>query len=289
MYRTTRGRLNKQAVAIIASQVSLSNNEAMKKHILVSAVVALVVSVCNVGAVSATSGTHIKSATYLRSCTYDMAPEGGALNKHLCVPIRDLSLSTPLTMLCWKDDFGKRWFLVKIVDGFEGYVDEPSVGSQTTVPYCGNAGLVTQKVLAADWALLQVGQTETDAEVEAHYSTSSHYWAWWCYRFAHFAWFKGTQVNSLMGPSMTAQGAWNTYVAQGKATVRVPGQPIQPPPYGAMVFWSYGTDGHVGIAVGGNRVVDTKTPNGAAVKWEDLNGLGLNYLGWVPIERMITN
>ncbi|HTH72422.1 MAG TPA: hypothetical protein VL737_03640 [Candidatus Pristimantibacillus sp.] len=271
----------------------------MKKRLLSGILIAVFVCAAATPRVGATGPSNFwHDHTYLRSCSYAGATPPSPLNAGLCAPIKDYGAGTQLTMLCWKDDFGTRWFLVKISDGTEGYVDEPSVHNQTTVDHCAYAGSVTKKVLAADWALSTVNQVNSSSTLAAHYPgvywPAPYAWANMCYVFAHYAWYTALQRDPIYAPGAGyAIDVWNHYVSEGKAYQYSPatGQ-IQPPPYGAMVFWSYVTggisEGHVGIAVGGDRVVDTHSDGTAQITWEnwfDHNRAG-NYLGWVPIESV---
>jgi hypothetical protein len=266
----------------------------MKIRYLVPAVILTLAVLVTPVSVSAT-GPQTSQPTGLQSCTYGYAPSSTGLNGQLCNWIRNLSVGTPLSLLCWQDDYGpgysnpyeKRYFFVKTVDQFEGYVEESAITNLVSTPHCSSAGVLTQKLAAGNWALKPVGQVNAGADVGQFYSGWSSPWAWagHCFKLAHFAWKQGTGVDSLRGEY--AIDVWNAYVNAGKATVYQSGQYIQPPPYGAMVFWAYGTAGHVGIAVGGDMVVNTHSGGDMKVKRDNLNSRGLTYLGWVPLENMI--
>ncbi|MFN8120942.1 MAG: hypothetical protein U0237_00795 [Thermoleophilia bacterium] len=233
------------------------------------------------------SASTLASTTALRGCTYAAAPPESGLNAGLCAPLQQLAPGLGVTMLCWKDDYGRRWFLVKTATGFEGYVEGSAVANQVMVNHCAQAGTVTRKVLAADWAFLTVGQRYGGADISTFYPAAS-----WrpgpvgefsgdCIKLAHYAWFRGTGVSSYLG---NAIDVWAFYASRGLV-----GPASQPPPYGSMIFYGTAVDprGHVGIAVGGTRIVNTKGVDGQAlpVAWQDYREIP-GYLGWVPIENL---
>jgi hypothetical protein len=227
------------------------------------------------------------TGTVLRGCTYKDAPASSGLNPGLCAPLMSLPQGTQLSMLCWKDDYGQRWFLIKTASGYEGYVQANAVGHQVTVSHCAAGGPVTRKVLAVDWAFLTVGQTMGGEDIKYFYSAQS--WAEGprgefsgdCIKLAHFAWYKATGVYSYMSDAINV---WRFYSSRGLA-----GPANQPPPYGAMIFYGTTIDprGHVGIAAGGTRIVDTKgvDRDGKPVAWEDYRDIP-GFVGWVPIENL---
>ena len=240
---------------------------------------------------AAAAAPTIVVSTPIRGCSYYRAPAGSGLNAGLCAPLETIPTGTQLTMLCWKDDYGERFFLVKLVSGHEGYVSASAVANQQTVNHCANAGLVTQKVLAVDWAFLTVGQSVAGQDVIQRWPSAAS-WATGpigeysgdCIKLAGFAWYKATGTTGYMADAIDV---WNFYRSRGLAVAASTGQP---PPYGAMVFYDSRVGdprGHVGIAAGRTRIVATRGQDGdgASVVWSDLNYFA-GYVGWVPIENL---
>jgi uncharacterized protein YraI len=98
-------------------------------------------------------------------------------------------------------------------------------------------------------------------------------WAGDCYRFAFLAWY-ANGVRPSQAP--TAQAAESAYHRAGRVHGGVP-------PAGAMVFYAYGSLGHVGISLGNGQVMST---HGLDYSYKPIsarpyNAMGLPYLGWV--------
>jgi hypothetical protein len=120
---------------------------------------------------------------------------------------------------------------------------------------------------AVTWANAHNGQVYGTA---AEQPASAHQWSGYCWTFVVDA-FGGAAPREE-----TAQAGWNYYAARGMTHTGAP-------PAGTIAFWSYGTDGHAAVAVGGGLTVGThgSSSNRYAVYSVAYNNRGLTYLGWV--------
>jgi len=98
-------------------------------------------------------------------------------------------------------------------------------------------------------------------------------WAGDCYRFAFLAWY-ANGVRPML--AATAQAAATAYQRAGKMHAGVP-------PAGAMVFYAYGSLGHVGISIGNGHVISTHGLDYSyrSISPRPYNQMGLSYIGWV--------
>ncbi len=125
---------------------------------------------------------------------------------------------------------------------------------------------------AARWAEARIGNSNPGADNP----NDPTRWSGWCLGFAAQAWRLGSGVSI---PSYySAQTAFNTLSGQGRI-----GQGT--PPRGAIVFYSYGSDGHAGVSIGNGQVVSTQgvSSQDLPVRQHGYNSIGLTYLGyWLP-------
>ncbi len=125
---------------------------------------------------------------------------------------------------------------------------------------------------AARWAEARIGNSDPGAENP----NDSTRWSGWCLGFASQSWRLGAGVSV---PSYySAQVAFNTLSGQGRIAQGAP-------PRGAVVFYSYGSDGHAGISVGNGQVISTQggPTQDLPVRQHGYNSIGLTYLGyWLP-------
>lgn len=189
------------------------------------------------------------------------------MNVRVCAdPGCQVATSTTTTgrMQCWRDGgmatgkySSKRWFLMELNNGQEGYVHSSFVTNQVTVPNCGTI----PRVLAADWALGQVGNGFAPAE----YGNGvwgmdwnpgpSREWAGDCAKLPFIA-YKRQGLNYPLG------NAANSYYAEWETLGRMGMQRTATlPRYGDPVYYSLNqpsSAGHTAIYVGGLLVVGTQ-------------------------------
>lgn len=135
--------------------------------------------------------------------------------------------------------------------------------AKSIYPYAGGYACSSRESRAVDWARTQIGQT----------TYGGHIWSGWCELF----------VESAYGTSGRYASAMANYTARKNAgQISTDGNP----PAGALVFYSWGGYGHVGISVGGGQVISTQGDGSVAlaVKQHGLTDLGLPYLGWAWAE-----
>lgn len=122
---------------------------------------------------------------------------------------------------------------------------------------------------AVDWANSRVGQVIANPTSDQPYS--AHQWSGYCWQFVVKAF--GGKVPTGLG---SAQGGWNYYHSRGMTRTGAP-------PYGSIAFWSYRTDGHAAVAVGGGDTIGTfgTSRDRKAVGHAMYNNRGITYLGYV--------
>jgi hypothetical protein len=125
----------------------------------------------------------------------------------------------------------------------------------------------TSGTAAVSWANAHNGEVYGTA---AEQPADAHQWSGYCWTFVYDA-FGGAAPRED-----TAQAAWDYYAAQGKTHTGAP-------PAGTIAFWSYGTDGHAAVAVGGGMTVGTRGTSSDRYAVEEVayDNRGLTYLGWV--------
>lgn len=142
---------------------------------------------------------------------------------------------------------------VYLSDG--GYVRYSS-----NIPRCGGV-VSTRESRAVAWAQSQLGVSYTR-------STPDGMWSGWCEAFAEIAFGTRYRYGSAIAN-------YNAQRAAGRIRTDTN------PPQGALVFYSWGSYGHVGVALGGGQVISTQgysTP--LPVRQHSVTGIGLPYLGW---------
>lgn len=92
-------------------------------------------------------------------------------------------------------------------------------------------------------------------------------WEWWCLAFVSDA-YKSAGIH-LPASYGSAQQAANYMVTNTDWN----------PPRGALVFYRYGSDGHVGISIGNGQAIHADY-NGIKVTGLDLSSSGRTYIGW---------
>lgn len=262
----------------------------MTKHALRALAIAAIGALCAFGLAApaqAQSWPKTSAETGLRSCHYGINPNVGD-NAGLCVAFRTVAKNTPLTMLCWIDDrAGKRWFMVKLADGplikWEGFIEANHVWPQVSVKNCAVDSPNKPKFIAGMKALEQVDHIQPRPEIanipgyRGDWGATND-WSGDCIKLAHWAFVQATG-RSFSG---NAIDVFQQYDRAGLAV-----KDGSPPPYGAMVFFNTpNPEEHVGIAVGGIRIVNTKGNDGdnRRVTWEETPSIG-PILGWVPVEN----
>ena len=97
-----------------------------------------------------------------------------------------------------------------------------------------------------------------------------HQWSGFCWTFVYDA-FAGAAPREP-----TAQDGFNYYNSRGMVQAGSP-------PAGSIAFYSYGSDGHAAVAVGGGEIIGTHGTSSErlAVFQTAYDRRGLPYLGWV--------
>ena len=173
-------------------------------------------------------------------------------------------------MQCWRDGgyavgrYGSsRWFLMELNNAQEGYVHSSFVSYQTTVPHCSSL----PRVVAADWALARVGQSDAPAPYNK--------WSGYCLAFVNMA-YQSAGIYRLGAYSANEQ--WWALQAQQLTRTGIPR-------YGDPVFTSASGYGHVFIYVGGRTGLGTNGAEGAnqPVGFYDMYTKYPSYRGWAKI------
>jgi hypothetical protein len=134
----------------------------------------------------------------------------------------------------------------------------------TSYPQCGGPpppAPSTRESRAVNWAKSQLGVRYTNLTPDGMFSG-------WCQLFVELAY--GTR-----GRYASAMAAYNAQRAAGRIHYDTS------PEYGALVFYRWGSYGHVGLAIGGGQVISTQGVNTPLpVRQHTVTGLGLPFLGW---------
>ena len=103
------------------------------------------------------------------------------------------------------------------------------------------------------------------------------YWSGWCWLFAYDAWRLGAGHTPRYSGG-TAQATYNLYVEH-----KLMHGATSSPPRGSLVFFKYGSAGHVAISLGDGWVETTQGNSGRAlpVTRMTITKLGLPQLGFV--------
>jgi hypothetical protein len=204
---------------------------------------------------------------------------------------RAIPYGTPLRMVCWRDDrapfpnSSPRWFYSVLDNGQEGYLWAPQVGDQVATPNCATVNWLN----VSDWAIGRDNGSYAQwrsEPLDGHFvpGRTDRYWSGWCLAFAADAWsMAGGAPDSAVGYA-SAIAMWNDYAAQGRI------DNMHRPPRGAMVFFNWTTNGHVGISLGNWRMVSTQGDYPAALPIYDssFSPQMSGYLGWLmPVPASI--
>jgi cell wall-associated NlpC family hydrolase len=251
----------------------LRSTTALSKSILGRVVAVAVTTGLAIGALSAAAprtasavASTIKADEGVRECTN--------VNDASCYAWTTLKATTGVTMKCWRDEGGQRWYWV-VGPGIQGFVRAARVSSPTTVGYCDNTPSAYR---AVRWAGSQLKQRTYTQPVTG--KTIDSYG--WCLLFVHDAWvFGGRQI----GSRPRAIDFWNSPPSGTKVATTSTNAPV-----GALVFWK-GTaqypEGHVAISVGSGRAISTYEGTTATDQIHMINIATRNskvpgrYLGWV--------
>lgn len=215
----------------------------------VAAVFVLMVTLVSNPVPASAAGPWITEATNVRSCTN--------LGNGVCGPFTVFGGGTGVTMVCWRDELwatgayrSNRWFLVhRIGDGLEGFVHSSLVAGQVGTPNCDSVPRV-RAGLAAIARVGQVSASPTDAARFTDWAPGEYgEWSGDCKKLVSVAW-RDAGVPLIGG---NAKPTFDTYWAN--RAWRGGGNPA----YGALVGWNTALPyGHIGVAIGGTRVVATR-------------------------------
>jgi surface antigen len=228
----------------------------------------LTVAVLNAGSANAATYTStINTTSALTFCPGTTAPCKASEGT--------VTAGTKVSMVCWQDpssDHSHRYFYIQTKAGAEGFVHAGVVSAQTTTPVCTKVSSID----AASWALSQDGQKKVPAN--AKNGNTVTYWSGWCWLFAYDAW-KLRAGHTPHYSGATAQATYSLYVSH-KLMLR----PTSSPPRGSLVFFKYGTIGHVAISLGDGRIETTQGNIGQTltVTHMTIAQQGLTQLGYVP-------
>lgn len=192
----------------------------------------------------------------------------------LCEASEGTATKTNVNMVCWQNpssDPSHRYFYVQTSAGTEGFVHAGVVSAQTATPICTNVSWIN----AANWALGQDGGNKVPAN--AKNGNTVTYWSGWCWLFAYDAWNLGAGHTPRYS-SGTAQDVFNLY-----AQHNLMHGATSSPPRGSLVFFKYGTAGHVAISMGDGWIETTRGDIGQtlSVTHMTIATQGLQELGYV--------
>jgi len=199
----------------------------------------------------------------------------------LCtVKFKELKANASVTMICWEDGrhspsfVWDRWFLVTASGGVEGFVKAERVSTQwENAPECSNV----KRASAVSWAIGRLGQpTVSQTDINAYKKRfpgwplpfgAGNRWSGDCIAFVTLAYFS-TGVNVPGGDAIEVA---RKYSLKGGE-----------PQYGSLIFWNVGDKGHVGIYIGGNRVIATRGVDADSYAIKDYaKSFWSGYMGWV--------
>ena len=185
-----------------------------------------------------------------------------------------VSAGTKVNMVCWQNpstDPSHRYFYIQTSAGAEGFVHAGVVSAQTSTPVCTKVSWIN----AASWALSQDGQAKVPAN--AKNGNVVTYWSGWCWLFAYDAWKLGAGHTPRYSGA-TAQATYSLYVSHNLMHGAT-----SSPPRGSLVFFKYGTSGHVAISLGDGRLETTRGDLGQTltVTHMTIAQQGLAQLGYV--------
>ena len=178
-------------------------------------------------------------------------------------------------MVCWENppsDASHRYFYIQASTGPEGFVHAGAViqSTQTSTPACSTVSWID----AANWALGQDGANTVPAD--AKNGNVVTYWSGYCWLFVYDSWGLGAGHTPRYS-GFTAAATYNLYKNHGLMS-----SATGSPPRGSMVFFAYGSAGHVAISLGDGWVETTQGNGGILpVTHMTLSQLGLTQLGFV--------
>ena len=191
-----------------------------------------------------------------------------------------VSKGTDVHMVCWQDGrtatgvyASNRWFYVELATGLEGFVHSSDVSTktQTATPACTTLSWFD----AMTWALGQDGQQKVPANAKNYNNVT--YWSGWCWLFAYDAWNLGADHTPRYTGGGDAQAAYDFYNNHHLAQ-----SPTSSPPPGSLVFFAYGSLGHVAISLGDGWIETTQDIGTTLpVTHMKISAQGLTQLGYV--------
>jgi hypothetical protein len=227
----------------------------------------LSVTLLNAGAAGATTNPPTVNAT----SPLTFCPGTTALCK---ASEGTVAARTTVSMVCWENppsDPSHRYFYIQASGGREGFVHAGVVSYQARTPACSTVPWID----AANWALGQDGQSKVPAN--AKNGNVVVYWSDWCWLFTQDAWRLGAGHTSRYSGA-TAQDTYVLYARHNLVHALA-----SFPPRGSLVFFSYGTIGHVAISLGDGWIETTRgtAEQTLTVTHMTMTQQGLAQLGYV--------
>lgn len=152
------------------------------------------------------------------------------------------------------------WGRIRYIGGYELTIAKsvyPAGGDYN----CG--GVAAKEQHAVDWARSQIGQS--------YYGNQM--WSGWCELFVETAFATSGRYGSAAANYSARSAAGQIHTDTN-------------PPAGALVFYSWGSYGHVALSIGNDQIVSTQGSGSTALPVKQLGVLdmGLPYLGWAWAE-----
>lgn len=189
-----------------------------------------------------------------------------------CAGVRTVPRHTTVRPLCTMTADRRRWLLIGLDDGTEGFAEAGDLRGAISATDCRTV----PRVMAGLAAIDRIGESiarDTDARLFGDWGAVYGEWSGDCKKLASAS-YRAAGVTLVGG---NAKPAFDFYRSTSPWTGT-----SRTPPYGALVGYDVAMPyGHIAVAVGGERIVTTfgpegsRTPNQVNTTW--IYG---NYRGW---------